>query len=96
MSISAAKIGIYQNIALALTALICLLMVRFVNVIYYPNDEAIEYDLGTHQALINLLSYIQFGFAVFYVTLWMFNHIKLALGKYELNKHKKNKDKTTD
>lgn len=38
VSISATKIGIYQNIALAITALICLLMVRFVNVTYYPHD----------------------------------------------------------
>lgn len=84
VSISATKINIYQNIAMVITALICILMVRFVTVVYYPIDEAIEYDLGSHKALITTLSSIQFTFALIYTSLWMFNHIKLALGKYQL------------
>lgn len=38
VSISATKINIYQNISLALSTLICILMVLFVHVIYYPQD----------------------------------------------------------
>lgn len=82
MSISATKIGIYQNIALIFSILICILLVTWVNVVYYPLDEAIEYDLGAYRTVIKILSTIQFGFAMLYTTLWMFNHIKLAKGKY--------------
>lgn len=46
VSISATKIGIYQKIALAFSILICLLLAILVNVVYYPLDEAIEYELG--------------------------------------------------
>ena len=59
-------------------------MVLFVNVIYYPIDQAIEYDLGTHRTIIKTLSTIQFVFAMIYTMLWVFNHSKLAIGKYEL------------
>ena len=86
VSISATKINIYQNIAMIITAIICVLMVLFVTVLYYPHTEAIEYELGSHKALITTLSSIQFAFALIYTSLWMFNHIKLALGKYQLEK----------
>lgn len=84
MSISATKIGIYQNIALAFSILICMLLAILVNVVYYPLDEAIEYDLGSYKTIIKIISSIQFIFASIYTTLWMFNHTKLAIGKYEL------------
>ncbi len=41
VSISATKIGKYQLIALSFSILICFLMLILVNVVYYPNDEAI-------------------------------------------------------
>lgn len=68
-------------------------MLFLVNVVYYPDDEAIEYELGSNKNLINLLSSIQFTFAMIYTTLWVINHNKLALEKYHLemeNEQKKN------
>ena len=67
-----------------LSTLICLLLFVFVNVLYYSEDDAIEYELGGYKTFINLLSLSQFNFAMIYIVLWLKNHIKLAIGKYEL------------
>ena len=46
VSIPASKISKYQNISLILALVICLLLFFTVSVIYYPEDEDIEYELG--------------------------------------------------
>ena len=55
-----------------------------VTVVYYPLDHAIEYDMGTYTFYMRLLSILEFSVAMLYTVLWMLNHIKLAVGKYEL------------
>ena len=63
------------------------------NVIYYSEDDAIEYELGSYKGFINLLSVSQFVFAMIYIVLWLKNHIKLAIGKYELQLKNEKKEK---
>lgn len=86
VSISTTKIGIYQNIALSIALLICLLMFLTVTVVYYPLDNSIEYEMGAYKFYMKVLSVVEFFFAMLYAVLWMLNHIKLASGKYELEK----------
>lgn len=96
MAISAGKISIYQNISLALAMIICLLMTLTVTVIYFPDDEDIEYDLGTYYFVINVLSAVQFMFAIIYSILWFINHSRLAIGKYELDRKAEQKKQGED
>ena len=84
VSISTTKIRIYQNIALIIALLICMLMFMTVTVVYYPLDNAIQYDMGSYTFYMRVLSIVEFAVAILYTVLWMLNHIKLAVGKYEL------------
>lgn len=61
-------------------------MILWSDVIYYPYEHSIEYDLGPESTFVSLVSYIQFGVAVVFCLLWLKNHLFLAMGKYEEEK----------
>lgn len=85
VSISNEKITLYQNLGMYIGALICFMNILWSDVIYYPYEHSIEYDLGPETTLVKLVSYAQFVVAVVFFLLWLKNHLFLALGKYEEN-----------
>ena len=58
-------------------------MILFSTVIYYPYENSIEYDMGPESTLLKIISLIQFIVAIIFFLLFLKNHLKLAMGKYE-------------
>jgi heme/copper-type cytochrome/quinol oxidase subunit 4 len=81
-SITNAKIDYYLNLGLQIAGFICVLMLYFAAVVYYPYQDVIEYDMGTEYTILKGLSLIQFMVALMYFGLWMKNHMYLAIKKY--------------
>lgn len=68
-----------MNWGLTVAAIICMLMLYFATVVYYPYSEAIEYDLGAEEWLLKIISFVQFSIALAYFFLWINSHMKLAI-----------------
>lgn len=83
LSITTKRVENCLNWGLSVAALICLLMLYFATVVYYPYSEAIEYELGGQEWLLRGISFIQFLIALAYFFLWINSHMKLAVEKYE-------------
>lgn len=81
--ISASRIHKYKDISLGLAAFICLMLFFFAWVLYYPDDNEIVYELGSYSILFGALSSLQLLFSLVYTTLWMKNHIELAIKRYQ-------------
>jgi hypothetical protein len=88
-SVTNSKIENYFQAGLYLGALICLLMAWFSAVVYYPYEDAIEYDLGKEQLVLKALSVVQFVVSLMYFLLWAQTHTHLAIQKYERMKVEK-------
>ena len=71
-----------MNYGLSVAAFICLLMLYFATVVYYPYSSAIYYELGNQELLLNIISLIQFLISITYFFLWIKGHKKLAVEKY--------------
>ena len=61
---------------------ICVLMIFFSTVIYYPYEHAIDYDMGPETTLLRIISFVQFLVAIVFFLLFLKSHLKLAIGKY--------------
>lgn len=83
VSISNTKITFYQNLGMYIATFICFLMLLYSTVIYYPYEHTIEYDMGPETTLLRVISYLQFMIAIVFFLLFLKNHLKLAMGKFE-------------
>lgn len=82
LSVSDPTIERYKNYGLAIATIVCVLMLHFAVVLYYPDYDIVEYDLGPGYELLNALSYLQLGLSFIYLFLWCQPHTHLAVKRY--------------
>lgn len=58
-------------------------MAYFAAVVYFPYEDAIEYDLGKQSLILSVCAIVQFLVALMYFFLWTKTHLHLAVKKYE-------------
>jgi hypothetical protein len=95
-SITTQRIERFMGWGLSVAAIICLLMLYFATVVYYPYTKEIEYDLGREEWLLTIISFVQFLIAMTYFFLWINSHVSLAVERYEREKRKGKEEGETE
>ena len=79
LSITTERIQNSMNWGLTIATLICLLMLYFATVVYYPYTKEIAFELGREEWVLTIFSFFQFLIAVTYFFLWTNSHVRLAI-----------------
>lgn len=83
ISITPERIGLLRQFSQLISVLICILLIFWARVFYYPDEEYVEYALGKKKFIMSVLSAAQFFCTFLYISMWLTNRTYLAVCKYE-------------